>query len=155
MATNSQPTPAAPVTIQRSDAAASARVGGTTEIADAVVAKIIGIAVREVRGVYALGGGVTRAVGAIRDALGGTDLTQGVGVEVGETQVATDVTLVAEYPVPLHQIAADVRAAVHGAITELVGLEVAEVNVTIGDVHIPSDDDDDTVPAETETSRVK
>lgn len=120
---------------------------GQTIIENGVVAKIAGIAAREVPGVYALGGGAARAVGAIRDALNSTDLTQGVSVEVGDTQVAVDVTIVAEYPVSLQKVADDVRAAISVAMSEFVGKQAVEVNVTINDVHIPSDDDtdDDTV----------
>ncbi|MBO0982202.1 Asp23/Gls24 family envelope stress response protein [Microbacterium sp. SD291] len=109
---------------------------------DGVVAKIAGIAAREVSGVYALGGGAARMVGAIRDALNTTDLTQGISVEVGETQVAVDVTIVADYPVSLQKVADDVRSAIVRAMVELVGMEVAEVNVTVNDVHIPADDED-------------
>ncbi|HEY0261041.1 MAG TPA: Asp23/Gls24 family envelope stress response protein [Lacisediminihabitans sp.] len=116
---------------------------GKTTIEDGVVAKITGIAAREVPGVYALGGGAARAIGAIRDALNSTDLAQGVSVEVGERQVAVDVTIVAEYPISLQKVADDVRAAVYRAIEDLVGMEVAEVNITVNDVHIPSDDDSD------------
>jgi len=116
---------------------------GKTTIEDAVVAKIAGIAAREVSGVYALGGGAARMVGAIRDALNTTDLSQGISVEVGETQVAIDVTIVAEYPVSLQKVADEVRAAIHRAMVELVGMDVAEVNVTVNDVHIPSDDEGD------------
>ncbi|TBN58197.1 Asp23/Gls24 family envelope stress response protein [Glaciihabitans arcticus] len=120
---------------------------GTTVIVDPVIAKIAGIAAREVPGVFALGGGAARVVGAIRDAIGSTDLSQGVKVEVGETQVAADVTIVVEYPLPLQQVADQVRAAVAAAITDLVGMQVAEINVTVTDVHIPGDDD--TEPTET------
>lgn len=115
---------------------------GKTTIEDGVVAKIAGIAAREVDGVYALGGGAARMVGAIRDALNTTDLSQGIAVEVGETQVAVDVTIVAEYPVSLQKVADDVRAAIHTAMVELVGMDVAEVNVTINDVHVPAEDDE-------------
>ena len=121
---------------------------GTTVIVDPVVAKIAGIAAREVPGVYALGGGAARVVGAIRDAMGSTDLSQGVKVEVGETQVAADVTIVVEYPLPLQQVADQVRAAVAAAITDLIGMEVAEINVTVTDVHIPGDDDQAVVAEE-------
>ncbi|MBP3977554.1 Asp23/Gls24 family envelope stress response protein [Microbacterium sp. BLY] len=120
---------------------ASQGAAGKTTIEDAVVAKIAGIAAREVDGVYALGGGAARMMGAIRDALNTTDLAQGISVEVGETQVAVDVTIVAEYPVSLQKVAEQVRAAIHRAMVELVGMEVAEVNVTVNDVHIPSEDD--------------
>ncbi|MFK4853232.1 Asp23/Gls24 family envelope stress response protein [Microbacterium sp. ZW T6_19] len=122
--------------------ASQGAAAGKTTIEDGVVAKIAGIAAREVSGVYALGGGAARVVGAIRDALNTTDLAQGISVEVGETQVAVDVTIVAEYPVSLQKVADDVRSAIVHAMVELVGMEVAEVNVTVNDVHIPSDDDD-------------
>ena len=114
---------------------------GKTIIVDPVIAKIAGIAAREVPGVFALGGGAARMVGAIRDAMGNTDLSQGVKVEVGETQVAADVTIVVEYPLPLMAVAEQVRVAVAAAITDLIGMEVAEINVTVTDVHIPGDDD--------------
>jgi len=117
--------------------------GGHTTIADGVVAKVAGIAAREVRGVYALGGGGARAFGALRSAVNADDLTQGVKVEVGETQAAADITIVVDYPTPVHEVAAAVRAAVAGAITSLVGLQVVEVNVEVNDVHLPSDDKDD------------
>ena len=113
---------------------------GKTTIEDAVVAKVVGIATREVSGVYALGGGAARAIGAIRDAVGNTDLTQGVSVEVGEKQVAVDITMVVEYPAPLKGVADQVRSSVYRAVEELVGLDVVEVNITVSDIHIPSDD---------------
>lgn len=116
---------------------------GKTTINDAVVAKVAGIAAAAVPGVYALGGGAARAIGALRGALNQQDRSQGISVEVGETQVAADVTIVAEYPVALQDVADDVRTAVIDAIENLVGMEVTEVNVTINDVHIPSDDQDD------------
>lgn len=115
---------------------------GTTVIADGVVAKVAGIAAREVPGVYALGGGGARALGAIRNVVNATDLTQGVRVEVGETQAAADITIVVEYPMPVHEVAAQVRSAVTAAISRLVGLEVVEVNVEVNDVHLAMDDND-------------
>lgn len=115
---------------------------GKTVINDGVVAKVAGIAARDVPGVYALGGSASRALGAIRDAINTTDLGQGISVEVGEKQVAVDVTIVADYPVPLQKIADDVRLAITTAVETLVGLEVSEVNITVNDVHVPSDDND-------------
>lgn len=116
---------------------------GTNVINDSVVAKVAGIAAREVAGVHALGGGTARAIGALRDAINATDLTQGISVEVGETEVAADITIVVEYPAPLQKVANDVRAAISDAVHRIVGMEVAEVNVTVDDVHIPNDDDPD------------
>jgi uncharacterized alkaline shock family protein YloU len=116
--------------------------GGKTVINDGVIAKIAGIAAHEVPGVYALGGGAARAIGAIRSAINTTDLGQGISVEVGEKQVAVDVTLVADYPVALQDVADRVRVAITHAIETLVGMDVTEVNITVNDVYIPADDDD-------------
>src|ERR1700761_7972930 len=64
---------------------------GNTAVADTVVAKVAGIATREMPGVYAMGAGMARAFGVVRDRLPGvtsTSITQGVTVEVGERQGA-------------------------------------------------------------------
>lgn len=124
---------------------------GRTTIADTVVAKIAGIAVREVSGVYAIGGSTSRAVGAIRDRIPGssTNHAQGVSVEVGEKQAAVDVELIAEYGVSIADLAAGIRRNVIGAIERMTGLEVTEVNIDVQDVHIASDDDgQDEAPSE-------
>jgi uncharacterized alkaline shock family protein YloU len=110
---------------------------GRTVITETAVAKVAAIAARSVPGVFALGGGTARALSALRDAVGGGDLSQGVRVEVGQTQVAVDVSLVAMYGEPLQELAARVRAAVYRAVEDLVGLEVIEVNVEINDVYLP------------------
>lgn len=122
------------------NAAAPVASAGKTVIVDPVVAKIAGIAASSVPGVYALGGGAARVLGSIREAVGARDLSQGVSVEVGETQVAADISIVAEYPEQLQRVAAEVRAAVADAITQLAGMQVAEINVTVVDVHIPGDE---------------
>jgi uncharacterized alkaline shock family protein YloU len=115
--------------------------GGTTTIQDNVVAKIAGIAARDVRGVHALGGGAARALGALRERVGRADVTQGIGVEVGEKQAAADVVLVVEYGVPIQDVAADVRRSVVTAVQEMTGLEVTEVNILVADVHMAGDTD--------------
>jgi len=109
---------------------------GRTIISEAAVAKVAGIAARTVPGVYSLGSAPSRALGAIRDAVGSSDHAAGVRAEVGETQVAVDITLVALYGHPLHGVANQVRAAVYRAVEELVGLQVIEVNIEITDVFI-------------------
>ncbi len=121
---------------------------GATTIEDAVVAKIAGIAIQEINGVHALGGGAARALGSLRERVGQKDLTQGVSVEVGQTQVAVDITLVVEYPHPLQDVADRARDAVYTAIEDLVGMEVAEVNIAITDIYVPSDDADEELSQE-------
>lgn len=109
---------------------------GRTVISETAVAKVAGIAARAVPGVYSLGSGPSRALGAIRDAVGNSDHAAGVHAEVGETQVAVDISLVATYGTPLHPLANQVRSSVYRAVEELVGLQVIEVNVEITDVYV-------------------
>ena len=126
---------------------------GKTTIADTVVAKIAAMAAREVSGVYQLGGGAARAFGAIRERIpgsGGPNVSQGVAVEVGETQAAVDIDAVVEYGVSITDLAAGVRRNVITSLERMTGLQVVEVNVSVNDIHLPSDD-----TAEGEQSRVQ
>ena len=105
--------------------------------------KIAGIAAREVQGVYDLGGGATRVVGALRERIPGASVnrSQGVSVEVGEKQAAVDIDIVADYGVSIPDLANGLRRNVIAAIERMTGLEVTEVNVTVHDVHLDDDED--------------
>ncbi|BCB82945.1 hypothetical protein Psuf_002580 [Phytohabitans suffuscus] len=58
---------------------------GKTRIAEGVVAKIAGLAAREIPGVHSMGSGISRRIGQLRSMIpGGVDASrQGVSVEVG------------------------------------------------------------------------
>lgn len=123
---------------------------GTTSVTDGAVAKVAAVAARSVAGVHFLGLGSSRALGALRGAVGAGEGSPGVSAEVGQREVAVDIVLTATYGRPLQQIADDVRAAVYVAVERITGLHVIEVNVEIGDVHVP-DAADPTVPAVVQT----
>ncbi|WP_410596126.1 Asp23/Gls24 family envelope stress response protein [Amycolatopsis sp. lyj-23] len=127
---------------------------GSTSVADVVVQKIAGLATREIPGVHALGGGAARAFSAIRERIPGATASagQGVSVEVGEKQAAVDLQLVVEYGVSIADLARSVRRNVIGAVEQMTGLEVVEVNIHVGDLHLPSDDDEG---EHTDTGRVQ
>jgi uncharacterized alkaline shock family protein YloU len=93
--------------------------------------------------VYDLGGGAARAFGAIRERIPGasSNVSQVVVVEVGERQAAIDLAIVVEYGVAITDPARAIRRNVIGALERMAGLEVVEVNVSVNDVHLPSDDD--------------
>lgn len=118
---------------------------GRTTIADGVVAKVAGMAAGEVDGVHALGGGLARTMGAVRDRVPGgrPGVTRGVKVEVGERQTAIDLELVVEYGVPIADVAGDVRENVIQAVERMTGLEVVEVNIAVDDVHLPDEEQDE------------
>jgi uncharacterized alkaline shock family protein YloU len=122
---------------------------GTTTIAEGVVQKIAGLAARDVSGVYALGGGAARTLGALRERIPGAAQStgQGVSVEVGEKQAAVDLDLVTEYGVPIADVARSVRRNVIASVEGMTGLQVTEVNISVNDIHLPTDDQGQQEPA--------
>ncbi|MEW2249531.1 Asp23/Gls24 family envelope stress response protein [Streptomyces sp. NPDC006975] len=138
----------------RTGAGAPAETRGRTTIADGVVAKIAGMAAREVPGIHSLGAGMARAFGTMRERVpgagggGGGAVTRGVKVEVGERQAAVDLDVVVEYGVSIVDVAGGVRTNVISAVERMTGLEVVEVNIAVDDVHLPDDEEQQTEPDE-------
>jgi uncharacterized alkaline shock family protein YloU len=119
---------------------------GRTTIADGVVEKIAGLAAREVDGVYAMGSGLSRTFGAVRERVpggAGRSATRGVKAEVGEVQAALDLEIVVEYGVPISEMAGDVRENVIAAVERMTSLEVVEVNIAVSDVKLPEEEDEE------------
>jgi uncharacterized alkaline shock family protein YloU len=118
---------------------------GRTTIADGVVAKIAGLAARDVLGVHAMGSGLSRSFGAVRDRVpgGSKSATRGVKAEVGEVQTALDLEIVVDYGVSIADVARTVRENVIAAVERMTGLEVVEVNIAVGDVKLPDEDEED------------
>ncbi|MEV5431966.1 Asp23/Gls24 family envelope stress response protein [Streptomyces sp. NPDC052701] len=137
----------------RPGAGTPAETRGKTTIADGVVAKIAGMAAREVPGIHNLGAGMARAFGAMRERVpgGGGGVTRGVKVEVGERQAAVDLDVVVEYGVSIVEVAAGARTNVISAVERMTGLDVVEVNVSVDDVHLPDEEEE----SEPEEGRVR
>ena len=123
---------------------------GQISVAEGVVQKIAGKACREVSGVHAMGVGSARAFGALRERIPGSsgpNVSQGVGVEVGETEAAVDLDIVVEYGVSIAELGRSIQRNVKQAVERMTGLRVVEVNVAVDDVYLPGTDDQDTTPS--------
>lgn len=118
---------------------------GRTTIADGVVEKIAGLAARDVVGVHAMGSGLSRTFGAMRDRVpgGSKAVTRGVKAEVGEVQTALDLEIVVDYGVSISDVARDVRENVVAAVERMTGLEVVEVNIAVSDVKLPEEEEEE------------
>ncbi|MFR0356553.1 Asp23/Gls24 family envelope stress response protein [Streptomyces sediminimaris] len=121
---------------------------GRTTIADGVVEKIAGLAARDVVGVHALGSGLSRTFGAVRDRVPGSSksVTRGVKAEVGEVQTALDLEIVVDYGVSISDVARAVRENVIVAVERMAGLEVVEVNIAVSDVKLPEEEEEEPEP---------
>ncbi|RJQ77729.1 Asp23/Gls24 family envelope stress response protein [Pseudonocardiaceae bacterium YIM PH 21723] len=109
---------------------------GTVITTEGAIREIVGVAARQVPGVADLGGGAARVLGALRERIPGAARSegQGVSVELGETQVAVDLDVVARYGVPVTELAHLVRGTVAAAIRRATDLEITEINVEITDI---------------------
>ncbi|WP_436842891.1 Asp23/Gls24 family envelope stress response protein [Streptomyces collinus] len=118
---------------------------GRTTIADGVVEKIAGLAARDVVGVHAMGSGLSRTLGAVRDRVpgGSKSVTRGVKAEVGEVQTALDLEIVVDYGVSIGDVARAVRENVVAAVERMTGLEVVEVNIAVSDVKLPEEEEEE------------
>ncbi|RYZ32339.1 MAG: Asp23/Gls24 family envelope stress response protein [Propionibacteriaceae bacterium] len=119
---------------------------GDTTIADSVVAKIAGIATREVTGVYAMGNAARRAISGITNRVTGNtgpaNVASGVSIEKGESQTTVEVSVIVEYGVSIVDVSEQIRENVIRAVEYGTGLEVVAVDVDVTDVHLPDEDDD-------------
>jgi uncharacterized alkaline shock family protein YloU len=110
---------------------------GSTTIQDGVVSKVAGVAAQEVDGVR-MGGSTSQSadslLGSITGGSSGGSASRGVSVEVGELEAAVDLAMTVEYGRSIHQIAEAVRNNVIRRVEDLVGLRVAEVNISVEDV---------------------
>ncbi|WP_270410130.1 Asp23/Gls24 family envelope stress response protein [Brachybacterium paraconglomeratum] len=125
---------------------------GITTLEDTVVAKIAGMAAREVPGVYDMGNAARRAFSAVTDRIPNsqTNVAGGIAVEKGETQTAIDVTVVVDYGTSIVQVGNGIRRNIIDQVESTTGLEVLEVNINVVDVHLPQDDGDSAAKRDTD-----
>lgn len=114
---------------------------GQTRIADDVVAKIAGMASREIPGVQSMGTGAARRMGQLRKMLPGSTgesatSTQGVSVEVGEREAALDLDVVTWYGQNIVEVCEEIRNNVIDRVQSMTGLNVVEVNINVDDVFV-------------------
>ena len=69
---------------------------------------------------------------------------------MGERQAAVDLSIIVEYGVEIGELTKAIRRNVIGSIERMTTLEVTEVNIAVTDVHVPSDDNDQSTDSRVE-----
>ena len=115
---------------------------GKTTIANGVVAKIVGIAAREIDGVKdVIGSGAGAAISGLATRVTrGDTRAQGVSVEVGEREAAASINIVVFYGVSIPQVAEAVRRNIIDRVEAMTGLKVIAVDIAVSDLYFPEDD---------------
>ena len=107
---------------------------GEVQIADEVVAIIAGIAAMEVDGVSSMAGNATRE---LISKLGMKTLSKGVKVDVLEGIVTVTLALNLKFGSNIKETTMAVQEKVKGAIENMTGHTVADVNIRVAGVEMP------------------
>ena len=118
-------------------------IKGELTYEDKVVQKIVGLALETVDGLLAVEGGFfSNLTGKLVNT---DDVTSGVDVEVGKTQVAVDLKVITEYRKNVPEIYNRIKDVIRKEVTNMTDLDVVEVNVTVTDIKTKEQQKDDEV----------
>ena len=73
------------------------------------------------------------------------DVTSGVNVEVGKTQVAVDLNVIVEYQKNVPALYSEIREIVSSEVAKMTDLEVVEINVNVVDIKTKEQHEADSV----------
>jgi uncharacterized alkaline shock family protein YloU len=106
---------------------------GEIKVSDGVIGTIAATAAIKVDGVVGISAGI---VDGMVKLLTGSQLTKGIRVEMGEEEVAIDISVIVKYGTKISAVALDVQKEVKSAVEQMTGLAVVEVNVFIEGVEL-------------------
>lgn len=109
---------------------------GNITFADEVVAIIAGLAATEIKGVFAMTGGIA---GGIVEKLGRKNLSKGVKVELNENDVTINLYIIVDYGIRIPEIAFSIQENVKKTVETMTGLNVLEVNIFVQGVNFDKD----------------
>lgn len=131
---------------------ASHDVKGELTYEDKVIQKIIGLSLENVSGLLEIDGGF---FSNLKDKLvNSDDVTAGVNVEVGKTQVAVDLNVVVEYQKNVPALYNQIKDVVVAEVSKMTDLEVVEVNVNVIDIKTKEQHEADSVSLQDRVSDV-
>ncbi|MFC3927210.1 Asp23/Gls24 family envelope stress response protein [Streptococcus caprae] len=110
----------------------SSDLKGRITYSDKVVEKIIGKSLEMVPGLLAVSGGFFTDMK--NKVVNSDNPAEGVNVEVGTKQVATDLRIVVEYGRDIPEIVDNIKAIISEEVARMTHLEVVEVNVDVVDI---------------------
>lgn len=107
-------------------------INGELTYEDKVVQKIVGLSLESVDGLLSVEGGFfSNLTGKLVNT---DDVTSGVDVEVGKTQVAVDLKVITEYRKNVPDIYDQIKEVIRKEVANMTDLDVVEVNVTVTDI---------------------
>lgn len=139
--------------VEKKDATAVAHeIKGELTYEDKVIQKIIGLSLENVSGLLGIDGGFFSNLK--EKIVNSDDVTSGVNVEVGKTQVAVDLNIIAEYQKNVPALYSEIREIVSSEVAKMTDLEVVEINVNVVDIKTKEQHEADSVSLQDRVSDV-
>ncbi|MGB3682702.1 MAG: Asp23/Gls24 family envelope stress response protein [Rubrobacteraceae bacterium] len=116
---------------------------GVTTVEEPVVTSIVSAIVQEVEKVQPSTGGTrvpgdsSPTVGEFLGGLGGANRARGVSIQMDDREASVDLTLNVPYGESIPEVTQAVRDAVVDRVKNQAGIEVTDVNITVGDISLP------------------
>ena len=134
--------------VEKKDATVVAHeIKGELTYEDKVIQKIIGLSLENVSGLLGIDGGFFSNLK--EKIVNSDDVTSGVNVEVGKTQVAVDLNIIAEYQKNVPALYSEIRE-----VAKMTDLEVVEINVNVVDIKTKEQHEADSVSLQDRVSDV-
>lgn len=119
------------------------QVRGQLTYEDKVIEKIVGYALESVDGLLAINGGFFSNLK--NKVVSSDNVTDGINVEVGKTQVAVDLDVIVEYQKHVKTIYDNIKVVIQDQVSRMTDLEVVEVNVNVVDIKTRAQHEADSV----------
>ncbi|HEW2133212.1 TPA: Asp23/Gls24 family envelope stress response protein [Streptococcus pneumoniae] len=139
--------------VEKKDATVVANeIKGELTYEDKVIQKIIGLSLENVSGLLGIDGGFFSNLK--EKIVNSDDVTSGVNVEVGKTQVAVDLNVIVEYQKNVPALYSEIREIVSSEVAKMTDLEIVEINVNVVDIKTKEQHEADSVSLQDRVSDV-
>ncbi|ODO40720.1 Asp23/Gls24 family envelope stress response protein [Streptococcus pneumoniae] len=139
--------------VEKKDATVVAHeIKGELTYGDKVIQKIIGLSLENVSGLLGIDGGFFSNLK--EKIVNSDDVTSGVNVEVGKTQVAVDLNVIVEYQKNVPALYSEIREIVSSEVAKMTDLEIVEINVNVVDIKTKEQHEADSVSLQDRVSDV-
>jgi uncharacterized alkaline shock family protein YloU len=127
----------------------SATSQGRTIIADLVVAKIAGLAAKEIEGVHELVTSVGETIAGFAQRVTRADTRgQGVRVALEDGSGRVDLRIITDYGVSIVQVADAIRRNIINRVKAMTGIDIREVNIEVTDLYFPQQEEREEMEAQ-------
>lgn len=111
---------------------------GKVEIAPEVIETIAGLAASEIEGVASMRGNFASDV---VERFGGVSHSKGVKVDISETAIEIDMSIVIQYGVSIPKVSQQLQTNIRQSLKNMTALEVNHINIHVVGIQMDTEED--------------